>query len=902
MAKVKAEAVERDTAEIVRKERAEDLPARKAEIEQMVKARYGSEDQLKVLETEYVNDDAIEMLREVMEHVIVHQRGDSKDETGAPIIPIPPYVEVALWSVLDEEEQAALARVNKVYWEHKERRLKGLSFDPGELKWEDFLTSQKDACLLAALVKIRKWAKREKVSPIPEMLKIPAGWTAESIDSVLSSRLRAVDEAVKHFWEGNPKPPVYRADGSRDADLEDQQPDPPLLLRPRKFIIFIEFTVHRCMVKKMLELHGRKCVEYHGDMTVKQRQKAADTFKEDRECRVMLISKVGGAGLNLDVASILIFMSPLWSGLERKQLIGRLWRLGQLNQVIILDIIAPGGPDLVLAGYAGSKTALANNFLRVDAEQQLYEARCTSNTILRDMERADDPTSDDELIEEAPVAGLPQARPSRVQPRKRKADALEDADEATSSGHDVSELGAYASATGKRARTTETSAPSGSATLSASHHQPATGSLSPVGQLGATNLAAPLKAAKFRGQRGGGRGRRAGGSGRGRDTSPELSHSLESRASSSLRSPRSPAAEPRYPSPQPPPRVRSSHFGLRSSPPLLPSSSPPPPPSSPPMAPSSPVSSPSPSPPPPSRVLSDILRCEDARVQPQRATPVPVLGLRSVVVSSGSVRADTPMRTQQSADPAPPRPKPRPKLRAAPSTAEIEDSTDIFDLSSSTVPRVRRETPALPHDGLASSAYKTQGSSREPIPARRSPPTALAAPRGNSPGDELQAPGVETTAAPLNPAASLPAKRLPPSGSERGADGVERMRAIQARLSSTATTRRVSAVVVPIPRKPQGSDGAGTQSTLNSQAAQAEGQGASSGTGSSRAVEPSARQQQQHKRSGVGRQTIKAAAGTSRAKAKATTLDERDAQLLATSAGPSAQPRRQRPSMFDEQQ
>ncbi|KAG8792554.1 hypothetical protein FRC12_005672 [Ceratobasidium sp. 428] len=221
---------------------------------------------------------------------------------------------------------------------------------------------------------------------------------------------------------------------------------------------------------------------------------------------------------------------------------------------------------------------------------------------------------------------------------------------------------------------------------------------------------------------------------------------------------------------------------------------------------------------------------------------------------------------------------------------------------TSTVPRVRRETPALPHDGLASSAYKTQGSSREPIPACRGPPTALAAPRGNSPGDELQAPGVKTTAAPLNPAASLPAKRLPPSGSERGADGVERMRAIQARLSSTATTRRVSAVVVPIPRKPQGSDGAGTESTLNSQAAQAEGQGASSGTGSSRAVEPSAQQQQQHKRSGFGRQTMKAAAGTSRAKAKATTLDERDAQLLAPSAGPSAQPRRQRPSMFDERQ
>ncbi|KAG8772171.1 hypothetical protein FRC12_003219 [Ceratobasidium sp. 428] len=511
-------AIEAQVDVIVKKEGAADQPARVEELRKEFRKKYESEDQLKVLQTEYINRESIELLRDLMLPVVVRRTCRSRDPSGAPIIPIPPYLELILWSILDAKEQEVLDEVNEVHQLNKERRERGEAFDASILKWEDFLMSQKDACMWAAFVLMKRLAKEAGRSAEADMLKIPDSWTPQNIDSVLSSRLRTVDAAVEHFWEGNPKPPVYRRDGSRDLQAEAQLPDPPPLQGQdrRKFLIYVEFKVHRHLVKKLMEMRGRKCVEYDGEMTAKQRQRAVDTFKGEDDCRVMLISRVGGAGLNLDVASVLIFVSPLWSGLEKRQLMGRLWRLGQLNHVIILDIIAPGGPDLALAGYAGSKIALAESFLQ--EERQLYEAHRISDAVRRDAERESE--SEDESVD-VPLAGVPQVQKTSAQPRKRKAVALEAGDEGAAGGHSqgVSQPGPSAPLANKRARTGESSGPS----QSAGHPSGRDPRLSQQG-----------RAAICRGRRGRGAGPGAGGSGRARsDSSSSSGSSSTSSASSS---------------------------------------------------------------------------------------------------------------------------------------------------------------------------------------------------------------------------------------------------------------------------------------------------------------------------------------------------------------------------------
>ncbi|QRW04614.1 Helicase conserved C-terminal domain [Ceratobasidium sp. AG-Ba] len=275
---------------------------------------------------------------------------------------------------------------------------------------------QKDACMQREIVLLKK----EKVELKLLVNKITESWTVDNLDEKMSTRLKTLYAILEHYWVGNPKPPIYQQDGIRNLAAEAKQPEPPLLSKPRKFVIYVEYGVHLRLTKRMLELQGIKCVEYHGQMNMIQRAKAAETFQKDANCRVMLLSKVGGAGLNLQVASVMIFLSPVWSGLEKMQIIGRLWRFGQLDEVIVFMIVAQGGADLPLAGYAGGKSAMAAVFL--GPEKRLYEAKLVSDSLKRDQEKGADgsESQDEDEDEDLPLAGLLKVKRSHVKPRALK--------------------------------------------------------------------------------------------------------------------------------------------------------------------------------------------------------------------------------------------------------------------------------------------------------------------------------------------------------------------------------------------------------------------------------------------------------------------------------------------------
>ncbi|QRV93635.1 ATP-dependent DNA helicase [Ceratobasidium sp. AG-Ba] len=410
------EAIEKDLEDLREAGYIGNQPEDAARVEGEIRCKYESDDQLKIVKTEFVNRGSIEKLRAAMLPIVLRRTGKSRDVSGQPIMSIQSYVQVTSWYRMRPMERYVVDRVSRLNKEERERRKRGEEFNLSLLKWDDFMARLKDACMWPWFVDMKEEERKLGLDAGTLVNSAADSWTLERETWRRSSRLSRLDDLLEIFWTGNPKPPSYYRDGKRNYEADDQQPDPPPLLVPRKFVIFIEFGRHRRLVKKMLELQGRKCVEYHGDMNMEQRQKAADTFKTDPECRVMLLSKVGGTGLNLQVASILIFLSPLWSGLEKRQLIGRLWRLGQLNQVIIMDIITAEGPDLVIGGHAGSKSAMSDVFLRV--ERDLYEAQRTWMDVQHDLRAVDD--SNDEDDHGMPDPGLQMVKRSYVAPRKRK--------------------------------------------------------------------------------------------------------------------------------------------------------------------------------------------------------------------------------------------------------------------------------------------------------------------------------------------------------------------------------------------------------------------------------------------------------------------------------------------------
>ncbi|QRV78910.1 ATP-dependent DNA helicase [Ceratobasidium sp. AG-Ba] len=415
-AEVISDAIDEDVREIAEMEGAEDDLARVAQITEDVRRRYDSGDQKKILQTQFIHEESIETVRELILPIIVRRTCDSKDMDGKPLLPMRRYKELMAWSPLSSEEQAVLDMVNKVHDEHVQLRKRGLLFDPKVLVWEDFLMGQKDACMQREIVLLKK----EKVELKLLVNKITESWTVDNLDEKMSTRLKTLYAILEHYWVGNPKPPIYQQDGIRNLAAEAKQPEPPLLSKPRKFVIYVEYGVHLRLTKRMLELQGIKCVEYHGQMNMIQRAKAAETFQKDANCRVMLLSKVGGAGLNLQVASVMIFLSPVWSGLEKMQIIGRLWRFGQLDEVIVFMIVAQGGADLPLAGYAGGKSAMAAVFL--GPEKRLYEAKLVSDSLKRDQEKGADgsESQDEDEDDDLPLAGLLKVKRSHVKPRALK--------------------------------------------------------------------------------------------------------------------------------------------------------------------------------------------------------------------------------------------------------------------------------------------------------------------------------------------------------------------------------------------------------------------------------------------------------------------------------------------------
>ncbi|QRV85656.1 Helicase conserved C-terminal domain [Ceratobasidium sp. AG-Ba] len=416
-AEVISDAINDNVREIAEMEGAEDDSARVAQIMEDVRCRYDSGDQKKILQTQFIHEESIEKVRELILPIIVQCTCGSKDMDGKPLLPMRRYKELMAWSPLSSEEQAVLDMVNRVHDEHVQLQKRGLLFDPKVLVWEDFLMGQKDACMQREIVLLKK----EKVELKLLVHKITESWTVDNLDEKMSTRLKTLYAILEHYWVGNPKPPIYQQDGIRNLAAEAKQPEPPLLSKPRKFIIYVEYGVHLRLTKQqMLELQGIKCVEYHGQMNMIQRAKAAETFQKDANCRVMLLSKVGGAGLNLQVASVLIFLSPVWSGLEKMQIIGRLWRLGQLDKVIVFMIVAQGGADLPLAGYAGGKSAMAAVFL--GPEKRLYKAKLVLDSLKRGQEKGADgsESQDEDEDEDLPLAGLLKVKRSHVKPRALK--------------------------------------------------------------------------------------------------------------------------------------------------------------------------------------------------------------------------------------------------------------------------------------------------------------------------------------------------------------------------------------------------------------------------------------------------------------------------------------------------
>lgn len=108
----------------------------------------------------------------------------------------------------------------------------------------------------------------------------------------------------------------------------------------RKVVIFSYFPRTLNYLAKRLTRNGISNVKIHGKVKVRDREALIDDFLDSDDIQVLLTSDVGGEGIDLQKASVLINYDLPWNPMVVEQRIGRIDRIGQKSpRIVIINLI-----------------------------------------------------------------------------------------------------------------------------------------------------------------------------------------------------------------------------------------------------------------------------------------------------------------------------------------------------------------------------------------------------------------------------------------------------------------------------------------------------------------------------------------------------------------------------------
>jgi len=131
-----------------------------------------------------------------------------------------------------------------------------------------------------------------------------------------------------------------------------------------KCIIFSQWTTMLNLVETTLKTANYKFERLDGSMVQAQRTVAINSFSNDPDVKIFLISmKAGGLGLNLVAASHVFLLDPWWNPAAEEQAIDRVHRLGQTKPVFVTHFIIQGSVEEKILELQEKKKAIIKGAL-----------------------------------------------------------------------------------------------------------------------------------------------------------------------------------------------------------------------------------------------------------------------------------------------------------------------------------------------------------------------------------------------------------------------------------------------------------------------------------------------------------------------------------------------------------
>lgn len=151
----------------------------------------------------------------------------------------------------------------------------------------------------------------------------------ENLPEEGEQQLRAQISELISSW------PLTEKDAKYDA-LRNILTDPGVAPRGQKVLIFATFKPTLRYLARRLNADGIKAIVISGDTDVDDRPGLIRQFREDAEIAVLLCSRVGSEGLDFQFCSVLVNYDLPWNPMEVEQRIGRLDRIGQRADAIVI--------------------------------------------------------------------------------------------------------------------------------------------------------------------------------------------------------------------------------------------------------------------------------------------------------------------------------------------------------------------------------------------------------------------------------------------------------------------------------------------------------------------------------------------------------------------------------------
>lgn len=154
----------------------------------------------------------------------------------------------------------------------------------------------------------------------------------------------------------------------------------------QKIVVFSQWERMTRLVAQELDAVEVGYAYLHGGIASADREDLITRFREDPDCRVFLSTDAGGVGLNLQSASLMVNLDIPWNPAVLEQRIGRIYRLGQAENVTIINMVSASSIEERMLDILVFKSSLAQGILDPEGDDTIFMSESKFKKFMENVE------------------------------------------------------------------------------------------------------------------------------------------------------------------------------------------------------------------------------------------------------------------------------------------------------------------------------------------------------------------------------------------------------------------------------------------------------------------------------------------------------------------------------------